>query len=112
MVKTGENHTFDVKATFKYDDTAENFKKIKDSGQLFAALYHQDNTDSGDIDGTGNFTFLKGSGNVTSPSSGTSLVTEPIISELDEQKKTFTVTFTVTDNDNLTTDNGYSNYNH
>ncbi len=112
-VKTGENHTFDVKATFKYDDTAEKFKEIK-GGKLFVALYEQANAGSGDTDGTGNFSFVKGSTNVRPPASPTSatLVSDPIISDLNAATKTFTVTFTVTDNDNLTTDNGYSSYNH
>lgn len=112
LVKTGTNHTFNVTATFKYDDTPENFEKIKEENGLFAALYQQDNSSNGDADGTGTFSFLKGSSNVTSPQSNTSLVTGPVISGLDEVNKTFTVTFTVTDNDNLTTANGYSRYNH
>ena len=111
-VKTGTNHTFNVKATFKYDDTAENFKKIKDNNQLFAALYQQDNTSNGGADGTGKFTFLKGSSNVTTTSNNAAVVSNLMISDLDKNSKTFTVTFTVTDNDNLTTDNGYSSYNH
>ena len=112
LVKTGTNHTFTVTAKFKYDDTAENFEKIKGEDKLFIALYQQDSSSNGNADGTGGFSFLKGSRNVTTPTSETSLVTKLEISELNDTDKTFTVTFTVTDNANLTTANGYSSYNH
>lgn len=113
-VKTGTNHTFNVTATFKYDDTAENFEKIKGEDKLFVALYQQDSSNGGNEDGTSNFTFLKGSANLTAPASPASatLVSEPKISELDNTNKTFTVTFAVRDDTNLTTANGYSSYNH
>ncbi len=111
-VETGTNHTFEVIAKFKYDDTAENFKKIKDESKLFVALYEQANASNGDADGTGGFSFVKGSSNVTPPSAASSLVSDPVISDMNATDKTFTVTFTVTDEMNLTTDNGYLNYNH
>lgn len=114
LVKTGTNHTFNVTATFKYDDTAENFEKIKGEDKLFVALYQQDSSNGGNDDGTGNFTFLKGSANMTAPAPpvAATLVSEPEISELDNTNKTFTVTFAVRDDTNLTTANGYSSYNH
>lgn len=112
-VKTGSNHQFKVQATFKYDDTAEAFDIVKNADQLFVALYEQTNTNSGDADGTGDFSFVKGTRNVTrSPSASATLVSDPVISGLNTTDKTFTVTFTVTDETNLTTANGYANYNH
>lgn len=112
-VKTGTNHKFEVKATFKYDDTPDAFNRIKDEKKLFVALYEQENSGSGDVDGSGNFNFVKGT-NITSPSQSSSadLVSDAKISNLDESEKTFTVTFVVTDNKKLTTGDGYSNYNH
>ena len=114
LVSTGVNHTFTVQATFKYDDTPEAFMEIQNEDELFVALYEQDNADDGDSDGTGNFSFVKGSDNLTSPpqSRSADLASEPVISALDTDERTFTVTFTVTDNTNLTMDNGYSSYNY
>lgn len=112
LVTTGENHTFNVTAAFKYNDTPEKFEEIKEENKLFAALYQQDSSSNGDADGTGDFSFVKGSSNVTSPLAASSLVSAPVISALNETDKTFTVTFTVTDDTNLTTADGYSSYNH